>query len=260
MKPLLVIYKSILIYCDWCFYYKLNCSVHLYIQLALTLSIENCNVQFSFNRKDIKLRTKSEERRQKILDVAAKIFAKHGFENASMTDISAKVGGSKATIYSYFKSKEEIFSCAVQKFADEKRKALLEILNDDGLGIDKALFRYGVKLTEFLTQPQIIAARRMIVAPNTSKEIANFFYEKGQKCTYESLSEYFKTQIDNHTIVECDPVLVARQFLALIVHPLSEPLLFQTCTKITKEERDQVVQSAVDIILKFYKAPIAESN
>ena len=198
------------------------------------------------------MRTKSEERRQKILDVAAKIFAKNGFENASMADISAKVGGSKATIYSYFKSKEEIFSCAVQKFADEKRQALLEILNDEGLSIEKALFSYGVKLTEFLTQPQIIAARRMIVAPNTSKEIANFFYEKGQKCTYDGLGEYFKTQIENDIIINNDPVWIARQFLALIVHPLSEPLLFQTCSKITNEEREQVVQSAVDLILSHY--------
>lgn len=198
------------------------------------------------------MRTKSDERRQKILDVAAKIFCKHGFENTSMSDISANVGGSKATIYNYFKSKEEIFSCAAEKFADEKQKALAEILENSEGDLSLTLFAYGSKLVEFLTRPEIIAARRMIVATNTPKKIANFFYEKGPRGTYDTLGAFISSQIARGVIKDDDPIWIARQFLALIVHPLSESLLFQIRTKIPKEEIEFVVHSAVDMIISRY--------
>ncbi len=50
----------------------------------------------------------SELKRQIILDEAAKLINKVGFKNAKMEDIAKKVGFSKASLYSYFKDKEEI--------------------------------------------------------------------------------------------------------------------------------------------------------
>lgn len=55
------------------------------------------------------MRTKSDEKRQAILDVAAEVFREAGFERASMSEICTRVGGSKATLYNYFPSKEELF-------------------------------------------------------------------------------------------------------------------------------------------------------
>ncbi|WP_425220105.1 TetR/AcrR family transcriptional regulator [Ralstonia solanacearum] len=55
------------------------------------------------------MRRTSEAKRDAILDVAAGLFGEVGFERASMAEISARVGGSKATLYSYFDSKEALF-------------------------------------------------------------------------------------------------------------------------------------------------------
>lgn len=55
------------------------------------------------------MRRTSEAKRDAILDVAAGLFREVGFERASMAEISARVGGSKATLYSYFDSKEALF-------------------------------------------------------------------------------------------------------------------------------------------------------
>ncbi len=49
-----------------------------------------------------------EQRRAVILDCATKIFLKKGFVNASMEDIAGCSELSKATLYVYFKNKEEI--------------------------------------------------------------------------------------------------------------------------------------------------------
>ncbi len=47
------------------------------------------------------MRKKSEERRQAMIDIAGEVFNEIGFEGASMAEISARIGGSKATLYNY---------------------------------------------------------------------------------------------------------------------------------------------------------------
>lgn len=49
-----------------------------------------------------------EERRQGLLDGAAKMFAEHGFDGTSIADIARGLGISKALLYHYYQSKEAI--------------------------------------------------------------------------------------------------------------------------------------------------------
>ncbi len=48
--------------------------------------------------------------RGRILDKSARLFAHKGFEETSINDIADEVNISKATIYHYFKSKDEIYT------------------------------------------------------------------------------------------------------------------------------------------------------
>ncbi|OQX06398.1 MAG: hypothetical protein BWK76_26270, partial [Desulfobulbaceae bacterium A2] len=52
---------------------------------------------------------KKDAKRQAILDVACRLFSVQGYEATTISDITTQVGGSKATIYSHFSSKEELF-------------------------------------------------------------------------------------------------------------------------------------------------------
>ena len=62
------------------------------------------------------MRVKTEERRQAIIEVAREAFTAQGFENTSMAEIASRVGGSKATLYNYFSSKEELFAAVIDEF------------------------------------------------------------------------------------------------------------------------------------------------
>src|SRR5271155_1642255 len=82
-----------------------------------------------------------DERREAILKVAREVFFEQGYSAASMSMIAARLGGSKGTLYNYFKSKEELFAayiarhCAWQQggmdelysHASEVRPALMEL-------------------------------------------------------------------------------------------------------------------------------------
>ncbi|MDO9534679.1 MAG: TetR/AcrR family transcriptional regulator, partial [Bacillota bacterium] len=54
-------------------------------------------------------------KREEILDEAAKLFKRKGFKGTSMQDIAAEVGILKGSIYYYFNSKNEIFQDVLDK-------------------------------------------------------------------------------------------------------------------------------------------------
>ena len=62
-----------------------------------------------------------DERRDAIVAVAKEVFAVNGYAGTSMSHVAARVGGSKATLYSYFKSKEELFAAVVEEMRKDRQ-------------------------------------------------------------------------------------------------------------------------------------------
>ena len=57
--------------------------------------------------------------KKKIIDAAYSIFYKKGYHGSTMDDIANEVGVSKASLYSYFKSKEDILQTATNQTLTE---------------------------------------------------------------------------------------------------------------------------------------------
>lgn len=55
-----------------------------------------------------------EERKEKILQTALKVFAREGYRDSNLSLIAHECGISRPTIYQYFKDKEEIYYYAVK--------------------------------------------------------------------------------------------------------------------------------------------------
>ena len=62
-------------------------------------------------------RTKS--RKDRVMDVALRIFAEKGFQNATISEISREAGCSEATIYEYFGTKEDLLFAIPEKISRE---------------------------------------------------------------------------------------------------------------------------------------------
>jgi AcrR family transcriptional regulator len=52
--------------------------------------------------------------RQKLVDVARQLFAKNGLENTTMNDIALQSGKGRRTLYTYFKSKDEVYFAVIE--------------------------------------------------------------------------------------------------------------------------------------------------
>ena len=71
------------------------------------------------------MRVKTDAQRRKILTAAAEVFQGHGFTGASVNAVAERAGGSKATLYRYFKSKEDLFVTLMLEAVMEDRKSVV---------------------------------------------------------------------------------------------------------------------------------------
>ena len=68
------------------------------------------------------------DRKNEIIEAAKKRFAK-GYSPTSMDDIARDVGITKASLYYFFKGKEEIFSAIIEEVIAEVKRIFARNLN-----------------------------------------------------------------------------------------------------------------------------------
>ena len=78
-----------------------------------------------------------EEKRERILSVAQKIFARFGIKKTTMDEIAKMARMGKATLYYYFKSKEEIFAEVIHKESIVLKQKLQEEISKADTPQDK---------------------------------------------------------------------------------------------------------------------------
>jgi AcrR family transcriptional regulator len=63
-------------------------------------------------------REKQEQTRQQLLDAAARVFARRGYQSASVEEIAAEAGFTTGAVYSNFAGKEELFLALADRQVD----------------------------------------------------------------------------------------------------------------------------------------------
>ena len=66
--------------------------------------------------------------RERFIEVARQLFARKGVENTTMNDIASASDKGRRTIYTYFKSKREIFNAVIASETDELLNRLRRIV------------------------------------------------------------------------------------------------------------------------------------
>src|SRR5882672_7703683 len=82
----------------------------------------------------------AEQRRERIVRLAAPLFLKKGYDNVSIDEIIGVVGGSKATIYTWFGGKEGLFEAMVRQ---ECRDVVMAIHADPAGSLQAQLTEIG---------------------------------------------------------------------------------------------------------------------
>jgi AcrR family transcriptional regulator len=200
------------------------------------------------------MRVKSESRRQGIIDVACQAFRELGFEAASMSEISARVGGSKATLYNYFSSKEELFVAAMRQFADNHMEGVFRLL-DPSQALAPTLQAFGERFLLVLCRPELVCAHRNLFAEAGKSEVGRLFYERGPLEGLQVMTAYLEQCMALGKLREADPFVAAQHLTALLKAEMMDRLLLGVQDSIAPDAISPMVARAVDVFLRAYASP-----
>jgi AcrR family transcriptional regulator len=199
--------------------------------------------------------TRGDAKRRMILDVAREAFLARGYAATSMSEIAAKVGGSKGTLYNYFKSKEELFSAFIADTCQGPAVALFDSLEPIGDAGDlrQSLIALGVSLLEFLQIDEIIDMHRLVAAEaGRFPEIGPIFYEAGPRKGEVRFTDYFERAMQCGRIPRGDPRMMGQRLKDLVMSDIYLRRIWGVHQRMTDAElRDHVARS-VDIFLRAF--------
>ncbi len=145
------------------------------------------------------------ERRHTILAVATRCFLENGYAGTTMSSISAELGGSKATLWSYFSSKEELFAAILDHLTEEFRDDLLSVFNPSA-ALRPAIETFCIRFMQKILCPPSMALHRLIVGESgRSPEVGRIFYDRGPGMIGPMLIEFLTGHIAAGRLKPCDP-------------------------------------------------------
>jgi AcrR family transcriptional regulator len=200
------------------------------------------------------MRTKSETRRQAILQAATEVFQEKGFERCAMSDIRERVGYSKPTLYSYFPSKEALFSTVVFEATELEFQATLQALDPNQPDMTQALESFGQRLLTLLYSPQVQAVRRMVVSQSGHSELGRTCYEMGPVRSEAAIASFLQQAMDQGQLRQANPRIAALQLKGLLEAEWIEPFLFNTLSAPDSVQIRETVARAVAVFMAAYGA------
>ncbi len=205
----------------------------------------------------VKKLTRSEAKRVAIIDAARDVFLSKGFDIASMDMIAAEANVSKKTVYSHFKSKENLFIHIMQGMCSSKRES---IIDGSGLNtsnvlrmdrpIEDALIELGQRLLQQLYDPKAIALLRILIgqAENFPENGIEYF-NQGPKEIFAVVGQYL-IEADKAGIVSLEnPTLAAKVFLSSMLSSTYLKCLTTACPPPDEKEINQIVEASVHLFL-----------
>ena len=176
--------------------------------------------------RTVRLTERGEQRRQALIDAARDVFLEQGYERASIEEVMRRVGGgSKASLYSYFGSKEglfwEVLSLQCDRFMQDLR---VPTIADDQ--VEEALSAVARRFLKQISEPVSLNLFRLMIAEAPRfPELAERFYERGALSVRQMLGRYLALQCEAGRL-DCEDVeLSAIHFFELLKAPHLRMLL-----------------------------------
>jgi len=193
-------------------------------------------------------------KRRQIIDGARKVFLDLGFDGASMGEIARAAGVSKGTLYVYFESKEQLFEALIREERRQQAERLMDCSfdTDDVRGV---LFRFGCRLIEMMSRPDMLAHVRMVIAATAKfPQLGRAFYEAGPCFGANRLGQFIGRMNERGILRVGDADRAAWQFLDLCQSGTFKPLLFRMIDETSTAAIESSVGAAVEVFMAAYGA------
>jgi TetR/AcrR family transcriptional regulator, mexJK operon transcriptional repressor len=193
-------------------------------------------------------------KRTAIVATARAAFFAQGYGATSMSAIAASVGGSKTTLWSHFRSKEDLFAAVVDDIVERYGTALSIDLPSDA-PVAPALELFAAALMSTIMSAPIVDLHRLVTGEaGRFPELATVFWERGPKRGKARLAAYLAAAMADGRLRTGDPMRAALQFVALCQAESFQPVILAMGPAPDAGTIAREVTVAVESFLKIWAA------
>lgn len=191
-------------------------------------------------------------KRQAIIAAAKEMFFQEGYAGASMDRITAKAGVSKATIYSHFRSKEELLMAVVEDVVSPIQTGFLSAL-DPSASLSAWLLSLGELLAREVLLPDVTALERLVIAEALRfPELGRIFRSVAVVSSLEVLKPRLERAMAEGELRRADPMVALQHFMQLCVGSFRQQRLLNEGEPPGEAEVQRHVADVVGVFLHGY--------
>lgn len=197
--------------------------------------------------------SRRDRKRADIIAAAKEVFFAEGYA-ASMDQITARSGVSKATVYAHFKSKDDLLLAVVDDMLRAIRAAVTDLPRNDDFRT--WLAQLGRLASRLLTTPAAIALQRLAIAEAARfPQIARALHETGGSAVFApAVIPEFEAAIAEGILRQSDPKVAHMHFFEMCLGKMLRDVLMGLSPVPGRREIDANVHSAVEAFLHGYAA------
>jgi len=139
-----------------------------------------------------KRQSRSEAKREQLLQVATELFLAKGYEAVSVDTIVARAGGTKTNVYKHFGGKADLFAAVVKELGVRAGRPF------DGMDLEaadpeEALVQIGRRYLTALLTPNAVRQHRMIIAESARfPSVSKRWFKAGPDQARDAIASCFK--------------------------------------------------------------------
>lgn len=162
-----------------------------------------------------KRETRKQDRREAIVAAARRSFLEDGYAATSMSGLLRTLGGSKATLWSYFRSKEELFGAVVANVTAAFRQQVASELLTPG-EMEATLVNFCRVFMNKTAHPDAVATWRLVIGESGRfPEVGRIFYRQAASHIERALASYITQQIEAGRLRDEGAIEMARVLIGM---------------------------------------------
>lgn len=203
----------------------------------------------SIKKKTQPVSSRGQQRKAKILSAATDLFLSVGYGESSIDAIVEKSGGSKATLYSYYPTKADLFRAVVDSIVTTHEGP--DLRSHDN--VRNTLVAFAEHRLRVVFSRKHRALIRLIIAERDRfPDIARMYYEEGPLHSHMMLRDYFETLIDKGLIDIRSADEAVEFFRGMLMHQRYIEQLYLDASPLSAEEVSVRARHVVERFLEAY--------
>jgi AcrR family transcriptional regulator len=170
---------------------------------------------------------RGQQRVAKILEAATELFLREGYDATAVDTIVEQSGGSKATLYSYFPTKADLFRAVIDRVAARSTQLQPSVERDDP---EDNLRDYSMRQLRTAFSEEHHALLRLIIAERERfPELAKTYFHKATRPSYDTIATYLGSLNDSGALDIDDVSEAVEYYVGMLFYSwYKRHLLFRT--------------------------------